>query len=148
MQTVGDDLTVTNIKRIKRAADEGACNALLLKVHKWHSLFSIGLFMCVRRFSLVACCVLGCENLGDEMAKQFGVWARQALPRGAGVLLYRTLTFRWCGPCDVGRKIAKRGAKFSYHVSYITIVVNWPSFGGLNGGHLLVSCLFAGRSGG
>ncbi|CAN0429241.1 unnamed protein product, partial [Ectocarpus fasciculatus] len=27
-----DDLTVTNIKRIKRAADEGACNALLLKV--------------------------------------------------------------------------------------------------------------------
>lgn len=32
MQTVGDDLTVTNIKRIKKAADEGACNALLLKV--------------------------------------------------------------------------------------------------------------------
>lgn len=32
VQTVGDDLTVTNIKRIKRAADEGACNALLLKV--------------------------------------------------------------------------------------------------------------------
>lgn len=29
---MGDDLTVTNIKRIKRAADEGACNALLLKV--------------------------------------------------------------------------------------------------------------------
>lgn len=32
VQTVGDDLTVTNIKRIKKAADEGACNALLLKV--------------------------------------------------------------------------------------------------------------------
>ncbi len=29
---MGDDLTVTNIKRIKKAADEGACNALLLKV--------------------------------------------------------------------------------------------------------------------
>ena len=29
---VGDDLTVTNIKRIQTAADEGACNALLLKV--------------------------------------------------------------------------------------------------------------------
>lgn len=34
MQTVGDDLTVTNIKRIKRAAEEGACNALLLKVNQ------------------------------------------------------------------------------------------------------------------
>lgn len=34
VQTVGDDLTVTNIKRIKKAADEGACNALLLKV-RW-----------------------------------------------------------------------------------------------------------------
>ncbi|CAM9693497.1 unnamed protein product [Ectocarpus sp. 12 AP-2014] len=34
IQTVGDDLTVTNIKRIKRAADEGACNALLLKVNQ------------------------------------------------------------------------------------------------------------------
>lgn len=32
VQTVGDDLTVTNIKRIKTAADKGACNALLLKV--------------------------------------------------------------------------------------------------------------------
>eukprot|EP00903_Cladosiphon_okamuranus_P008128 g7828.t1 len=34
VQTVGDDLTVTNIKRIKKAADEGACNALLLKVNQ------------------------------------------------------------------------------------------------------------------
>ena len=34
VQTVGDDLTVTNIKRIKKAADEGACNALLLKVRR------------------------------------------------------------------------------------------------------------------
>lgn len=32
VQTVGDDLTVTNIKRIKTAAERGACNALLLKV--------------------------------------------------------------------------------------------------------------------
>lgn len=48
VQTVGDDLTVTNIKRIKRAADEGACNALLLKVHAaglcfpWFILSSFG----------------------------------------------------------------------------------------------------------
>lgn len=35
VQTVGDDLTVTNIKRIKKAADEGACNALLLKVRRY-----------------------------------------------------------------------------------------------------------------
>ncbi|CAM9229811.1 unnamed protein product, partial [Hapterophycus canaliculatus] len=34
LQTVGDDLTVTNIKIIKRAAEEGACNALLLKVNQ------------------------------------------------------------------------------------------------------------------
>ena len=34
VQTVGDDLTVTNIKRIERAAKEGACNALLLKVNQ------------------------------------------------------------------------------------------------------------------
>lgn len=34
VQVVGDDLTVTNIKRIQRAADEGACNALLLKVNQ------------------------------------------------------------------------------------------------------------------
>lgn len=32
IQTVGDDLTVTNIKRIKTAAEKNACNALLLKV--------------------------------------------------------------------------------------------------------------------
>lgn len=34
VQTVGDDLTVTNIKRIERAAKDGACNALLLKVNQ------------------------------------------------------------------------------------------------------------------
>lgn len=32
VQIVGDDLTVTNPLRIKKAADMGACNALLLKV--------------------------------------------------------------------------------------------------------------------
>jgi len=34
VQVVGDDLTVTNPIRIKRAADMGACNALLLKVNQ------------------------------------------------------------------------------------------------------------------
>jgi enolase len=33
-QVVGDDLTVTNPIRIKKAADMGACNALLLKVNQ------------------------------------------------------------------------------------------------------------------
>lgn len=34
IQIVGDDLTVTNPTRIKKAADMGACNALLLKVNQ------------------------------------------------------------------------------------------------------------------
>lgn len=34
VQVVGDDLTVTNPIRIKKAADMGACNALLLKVNQ------------------------------------------------------------------------------------------------------------------
>lgn len=34
VQIVGDDLTVTNPARIKKAADLGACNALLLKVNQ------------------------------------------------------------------------------------------------------------------
>jgi len=34
IQIVGDDLTVTNPKRIQKAADEKACNALLLKINQ------------------------------------------------------------------------------------------------------------------
>ena len=34
VQVVGDDLTVTNIERIKTAADRKACSALLLKVNQ------------------------------------------------------------------------------------------------------------------
>lgn len=34
IQIVGDDLTVTNPKRIKRAVDVKACNCLLLKVNQ------------------------------------------------------------------------------------------------------------------
>lgn len=34
VQVVGDDLTVTNPKRIERAAKEGSCNALLVKVNQ------------------------------------------------------------------------------------------------------------------
>lgn len=34
MQVVGDDLLVTNVSRIKEAADKKACNALLLKVNQ------------------------------------------------------------------------------------------------------------------
>lgn len=33
-QIVGDDLTVTNVKRVQKAIDEKACNALLLKVNQ------------------------------------------------------------------------------------------------------------------
>jgi len=33
-QVVGDDLTVTNVSRVKKAIDEKACNALLLKVNQ------------------------------------------------------------------------------------------------------------------
>jgi enolase len=32
VQIVGDDLTVTNVTRVKKAIDDKACNALLLKV--------------------------------------------------------------------------------------------------------------------
>lgn len=34
LQIVGDDLTVTNKGRIKQALEQGACNALLLKVNQ------------------------------------------------------------------------------------------------------------------
>ena len=34
IQIVGDDLTVTNPNRIKKAVDEKACNCLLLKVNQ------------------------------------------------------------------------------------------------------------------
>uniref|UniRef100_A0A2K5D991 phosphopyruvate hydratase n=1 Tax=Aotus nancymaae TaxID=37293 RepID=A0A2K5D991_AOTNA len=34
IQVVGDDLTVTNLKRIARAANEKSCNCLLLKVNQ------------------------------------------------------------------------------------------------------------------
>lgn len=33
-QVVGDDLTVTNPRRIQQAVDEKACNCLLLKVNQ------------------------------------------------------------------------------------------------------------------
>merc|ERR1711953_496505 len=33
-QIVGDDLTVTNVERVKKAIDDKACNALLLKVNQ------------------------------------------------------------------------------------------------------------------
>merc|ERR1712021_303518 len=38
MQIVGDDLLVTNTKRIGKALDVGACNALLLKVNQIGSI--------------------------------------------------------------------------------------------------------------
>jgi enolase len=38
MQIVGDDLLVTNPKRVKKALEEGACNALLLKVNQIGSI--------------------------------------------------------------------------------------------------------------
>merc|ERR1712050_810740 len=38
MQIVGDDLLVTNTKRIEKALDVGACNALLLKVNQIGSI--------------------------------------------------------------------------------------------------------------
>merc|ERR1712232_288778 len=38
MQIVGDDLLVTNVKRIAKALDVGACNALLLKVNQIGSI--------------------------------------------------------------------------------------------------------------
>lgn len=56
IQTVGDDLTVTNIKRIKTAADRGACNALLLKVR--HRL-SPSVFFC-------GTCIAPCMGLEES----------------------------------------------------------------------------------
>merc|ERR1711877_112044 len=38
MQIVGDDLLVTNVKRIQKALDCAACNALLLKVNQIGSI--------------------------------------------------------------------------------------------------------------
>merc|ERR1712048_1374582 len=37
-QVVGDDLTVTNVTRVKKAIDEKACNAFLLKVNQIGSM--------------------------------------------------------------------------------------------------------------
>jgi len=38
LQIVGDDLLVTNVKRVERAINEKACNALLVKVNQIGSL--------------------------------------------------------------------------------------------------------------
>jgi len=38
IQVVGDDLTVTNPKRVQQAIDQGACNCLLLKVNQIGSI--------------------------------------------------------------------------------------------------------------
>lgn len=38
IQIVGDDLVVTNMKRIEAAMEKKACNALLLKVNQIGSL--------------------------------------------------------------------------------------------------------------
>lgn len=38
VQVVGDDLLVTNPTRVQKAIDEGACNALLLKVNQIGSI--------------------------------------------------------------------------------------------------------------
>merc|ERR1712014_38989 len=37
-QVVGDDLTVTNVTRVKKAVDDKACNTLLLKVNQIGSI--------------------------------------------------------------------------------------------------------------
>merc|ERR1711966_367599 len=37
-QIVGDDLTVTNVTRVKKAIDDKSCNALLLKVNQIGSI--------------------------------------------------------------------------------------------------------------
>jgi len=46
-QVVGDDLTVTNVTRVKKAIDEKSCNALLLKVNQigtiWESIEAVKL---------------------------------------------------------------------------------------------------------
>jgi methylaspartate ammonia-lyase len=45
VQIVGDDLLVTNPKRVQKAIDENACNALLLKVNQigsvWESIQAV-----------------------------------------------------------------------------------------------------------
>jgi enolase len=45
VQVVGDDLLVTNPKRVQKAIDENACNALLLKVNQigsvWESILAV-----------------------------------------------------------------------------------------------------------
>merc|ERR1712168_62705 len=40
IQIVGDDLTVTNPKRIQMAVDKKSCNALLLKANGWGTMVS------------------------------------------------------------------------------------------------------------
>jgi enolase len=40
VQVVGDDLLVTNVKRIEEASSKKACNALLLKVRNIAALFA------------------------------------------------------------------------------------------------------------
>ena len=41
MQVVGDDLLVTNPKRVQTAIERKACNALLLKVQPWPVLSDV-----------------------------------------------------------------------------------------------------------
>lgn len=52
IQVVGDDLTVTNPKRIEKAAEERACNCLLLKVNQIGSVTeAIQAYVCLTLFT-------------------------------------------------------------------------------------------------
>lgn len=53
IQVVGDDLTVTNPKRIEKAAEERACNCLLLKVNQIGSVTeAIQAYVCLVHSSM------------------------------------------------------------------------------------------------
>lgn len=56
IQVVGDDLTVTNPKRIEKAAEERACNCLLLKVNQIGSVTeAIQAYVCFLHVNMIKC---------------------------------------------------------------------------------------------
>ena len=60
MQVVGDDLLVTNPKRVQKAIDMKACNALLLKVNQ---IGSVTESIEAVKLSKVSCCSVSIEPL-------------------------------------------------------------------------------------
>ena len=83
VQLVGDDLLVTNVKRVERAIEEQACNALLCKVNQIGSLTEAIAEADTRELFLRCCWAKG--RAGFQYCVQYGVCASDSKATCKGV---------------------------------------------------------------